>query len=72
MGGEVKFAADLYRGTADYYDRFRLPYPSTLIGDLTCLTSPSGRGRPLDLACGTGQLAFALRDRPEHAGRTLG
>ena len=24
-------------------------------------TGPSGRGRLLDLACGTGQLAFALR-----------
>jgi SAM-dependent methyltransferase len=61
MSDEVSFASDLYRGTAGYYDRFRLLYPRTLIGDLACRTSPSGRGRLLDLACGTGQLAFALR-----------
>jgi len=62
MSDKVSFAPDLYRGTAGYYERFRLPYPKTLISDLTCRTSPSGRGRLLDLACGTGQLAFALRD----------
>jgi SAM-dependent methyltransferase len=58
---EVRFSPDLYRGTAEYYDRFRLPYPDTLISDLLGRTGPSGRGRLLDLACGTGQLAFALR-----------
>jgi SAM-dependent methyltransferase len=63
MSDEASFATDLYRGTAAYYDEFRLPYPTTLISDLTCRTSPLGRGRLLDLACGTGQLAFALRDR---------
>jgi SAM-dependent methyltransferase len=60
MSDEVSFAPGLYRGTAGYYDRFRLPYPGTLVDDLTCRTGPSGRGRLLDLACGTGQLAFAL------------
>jgi SAM-dependent methyltransferase len=63
MSDEASFATDLYRGTAAYYDEFRLPYPTTLISDLACRTSPLGRGRLLDLACGTGQLAFALRDR---------
>jgi SAM-dependent methyltransferase len=63
MSDEASFAPDLYRGTAAYYDEFRLPYPTTLISDLTCRAAPSGRGRLLDLACGTGQLAFALRDR---------
>jgi SAM-dependent methyltransferase len=62
MSDEVSFAPDLYRGTAAYYDEFRLPYPATLISDLTCRASPWGRGRLLDLACGTGQLAFALCD----------
>jgi SAM-dependent methyltransferase len=62
MSDEVTFSPDLYRGTAEYYDRFRLPYPDTLISDLLQRTAPSGRrGRLLDLACGTGQLAFALR-----------
>jgi SAM-dependent methyltransferase len=61
MSDEVTFSPDLYRGTAEYYDRFRLSYPDTLISDLVHRTRPSGQGRLLDLACGTGQLAFALR-----------
>ncbi|MFE5375319.1 class I SAM-dependent methyltransferase [Streptomyces mirabilis] len=62
MAGDVRFEPDLYRGTADYYDRFRLPYPDAMIADLVRRAAPSGRGRLLDLACGTGQLAFPLRD----------
>ena len=61
MSDEATFAPDLYRGTAEYYDRFRLPYPDALIADLVRRTGASGAGRLLDLACGTGQLAFALR-----------
>nr|QIY93472.1 class I SAM-dependent methyltransferase [Streptomyces sp. S1D4-11] len=62
MDGEVRFEPDLYRGTAGYYDRFRLPYPDAMIADLLRRTAPSRRGSLLDLACGTGQLAFPLRD----------
>ena len=61
MSDEVTFSPDLYRGAAGYYDRFRLSYPDPLISDLVQRTGASGRGRLLDLACGTGQLAFALR-----------
>ncbi|MFJ1531146.1 class I SAM-dependent DNA methyltransferase [Streptomyces mirabilis] len=61
MAGDVRFEPDLYRGTADYYDRFRLPYPDAMIADLVRQAAPSRRGRLLDLACGTGQLAFPLR-----------
>jgi len=61
MEDEVRFAADLYRGSAGYYDRYRLPYPDAMVGDLARRAHVSGRGRLLDLACGTGQLAFALR-----------
>jgi ubiquinone/menaquinone biosynthesis C-methylase UbiE len=60
MGSDVTFRRDLYRGTAAYYDRFRLPYPADLIEDLVARTAADGRGRLLDLACGTGQVAFAL------------
>ncbi|MFF4258665.1 class I SAM-dependent DNA methyltransferase [Streptomyces sp. NPDC001663] len=63
MVNEVSFEPDLYRGTAGYYDRFRLPYPEAMITNLARLAALSGHGRLLDLACGTGQLAFPLRDR---------
>jgi SAM-dependent methyltransferase len=56
------FDRHLYRGTAEAYDRFRLSYPPVLIHDLLGRVRPSRQGRLLDLACGTGQLAFALRD----------
>jgi SAM-dependent methyltransferase len=59
----IEFDPDLYRGTAAYYDRFRVPYPREMIDDLVGRVRPSGRGRLLDLACGTGQIAFALADR---------
>jgi SAM-dependent methyltransferase len=59
----MNFRSDLYRGTAGYYDRFRRPYPAELIDDLAARTSADGTGRLLDLACGTGQVCFALRGR---------
>jgi ubiquinone/menaquinone biosynthesis C-methylase UbiE len=58
---EVRFAADLYRGAAGFYERYRLPYPEAMIEDLAGRTRVSPGGRLLDLACGTGQLAFPLR-----------
>lgn len=54
----MRFDPDLYQGTAGYYEQFRLPYPDAMIADLARRAAPSGRGRLLDLACGTGQLAF--------------
>jgi len=58
---EVRFAADLYRGAAAAYERYRPPYPAAMTADLARSARVSGRGRLLDLACGTGQLAFPLR-----------
>jgi SAM-dependent methyltransferase len=60
VGDEPRFATNLYRGTAEAYDLFRLSYPKVMLEDLLSRVGPSGRGRLLDLACGTGQLAFAL------------
>lgn len=59
--GDPVFRTDLYRGAAGHYDRFRLPYPAALIDDLVRRTGADGTGRLLDLACGTGQITFALR-----------
>ena len=57
------FRRDLYRGTAPYYDRFRVPYPGSLLGELAERAGAAGQGRLLDLGCGTGQLCFALCSR---------
>jgi len=59
----IEFHPDLYRGTAREYDRFRVAYPKAMIDDLIEATGPSGHGRLLDLACGTGQITFALAER---------
>jgi len=59
----LNFRTDLYRGTAEYYDRFRRPYPAELLDDLAARTGADSTGRLLDLACGTGQVCFALRGR---------
>ncbi|WP_037669817.1 bifunctional 2-polyprenyl-6-hydroxyphenol methylase/3-demethylubiquinol 3-O-methyltransferase UbiG [Streptomyces griseus] len=63
MSREVSFEAGLYRGTAEFYDRFRLPYPDAMTADLVRRAAPSGHGCLLDLACGTGQLTFPLLGR---------
>jgi SAM-dependent methyltransferase len=55
-----RYRKDLFAGTAEYYDRFRPPYPTVLLEDLRARVSLGGTDRLLDLACGTGQVAFAL------------
>lgn len=60
---EPTFRTDLFRGTAQDYERFRLPYPGELMDDLAQEAGADGTGRLLDLACGTGQITFALHGR---------
>jgi tRNA/tmRNA/rRNA uracil-C5-methylase (TrmA/RlmC/RlmD family) len=60
---EIEYRTDLSRGTAFFYDRFRPPYPQNLLDDLCERVPVSGNGRLVDLACGTGQIAFALAGR---------
>jgi len=57
---EPEFRPDLYRGTATYYDRFRVPYPQALIDDLLTRAGVRADDALLDLACGTGQVSFAM------------
>lgn len=63
MPDPVEFDPDLYRGTSRDYERFRIPYPAVMLDALLDWTRPSGRGRVLDLACGTGQISFAVAER---------
>jgi len=60
MGSDPEFRTDLFRGTAPFYDEFRLTYPEALLDDLRTRAQTSGTGRLLDLACGTGQITFGL------------
>jgi SAM-dependent methyltransferase len=60
VSGGPAFRSDLYRGTASFYDRYRLAYPDVLIDDLCSRVSASGGGRLLDLACGPGTVTFEL------------
>ena len=60
MESTPNFRSDLYQGTAEYYDRCRVPYPAVLIDDLVVRSGLSGTGRLLDLACGPGRVTFAL------------
>jgi ubiquinone/menaquinone biosynthesis C-methylase UbiE len=60
VSGEPEFRRDLYRGTARFYDEFRVAYPQALLDDLLVRAEVTGAGRLLDLACGTGQITFGL------------
>lgn len=60
MADDAGFRSDLFRGTAADYDRFRLGYPESMLEDLVGRAGVRGDGLLLDLACGTGQVAFAL------------
>jgi ubiquinone/menaquinone biosynthesis C-methylase UbiE len=60
MSSGPEFRSDLYRGTARFYDEFRLAYPQPLLDDLRVRARITGSGRLLDLACGTGQITFGL------------
>ena len=60
MDPATRFRTDLYRGTAHFYDRYRVPYPAELVDDLVVRASLSGTGRLLDLGCGPGRVTFAL------------
>jgi ubiquinone/menaquinone biosynthesis C-methylase UbiE len=55
-----EFRTDLYRGTARFYDEFRVAYPHRLLDDLRARARITGTGALLDLACGTGQITFGL------------
>jgi SAM-dependent methyltransferase len=56
----MNFAPDLYAGTAEFYARYRVPYPQSLLDDLRSRAGLDGSGRLLDLACGPGMVALPL------------
>lgn len=58
------YRADLFRGTAQFYSRYRPAYPPPLFEDLLARTGEGGL--LVDLACGTGEIALPLHDRFAH------
>jgi ubiquinone/menaquinone biosynthesis C-methylase UbiE len=53
-------AVDLFAGSAPYYARYRAGYPAAMFDAWTRAFGLDGRGRLLDLGCGTGQSALPL------------
>ncbi len=57
---EPNFSSDAYEGTAEYYVRYRVPYPQVLLDDLIKHSSLSSHCKLLDLASGPGRIAIPL------------
>src|SRR5215208_59825 len=50
----------LFKGSAAYYERGRLPYPPGLADALAAALGLDGRGRLLDVGCGPGTVALRV------------
>ena len=57
---EPQYPRDLFAGTAAHYARYRPGYPASFVEALLEAARLGRREVAVDLACGTGQVAFAL------------
>lgn len=51
---------ELFKGTGEYYAKYRIGYTSEFFKHIVNYFNLDGKGRLLDLGCGTGQLAIPL------------
>lgn len=51
---------NIFKGTAWYYAKYRRPYPVRLISEVIEYYKLDGKGKLLDLGCGTGELTLPL------------
>lgn len=56
----IHYDKDAFSGTAEYYLKYRLPYPEALRLDLIARADVGAEARLLDLACGPGRIALAM------------
>lgn len=54
------FPADAFKGTAEYYAKYRVPYPQPLIDDLLARAKLSTPSCLIDLGCGPGRVTLRL------------
>lgn len=54
------FGRGLFKGTAQFYARYRLPYPPEYLDNLRLRACITGGGRLLDLGCGPGRVTLPM------------
>jgi ubiquinone/menaquinone biosynthesis C-methylase UbiE len=59
-GDREEHVNDLFLGTAEYYERYRVPYPQEVFDWIVNEYKLDGHGRLLDGGCGTGEVTLPL------------